>query len=148
MRVIDVKQNTLEWFDARCGIPTASELDALITPLGKVRTGDGVDTYLAKKLAERWRGEALPSAGSWAMEQGSIREDEAIPWYQFEYDRPVQRVGFITSDDGQIGCSPDGMFTDGTGIEVKCPEVHTHVGYLLDGGLPKAYVAQDRKSVV
>jgi len=147
MTIHDVVQGTPEWFQARVGIPTASEFDALITPLWKVRSGEGVESYLSRKLAERWRGEPLPSFGGGATEQGSIREDEAIPWYEFEYGQTIQRVGFVTTDDGKIGCSPDGMFADGSGIEVKCPECPTHVKYLLDGDIPKQYAAQVQGSM-
>jgi hypothetical protein len=142
MKRIDVKQGTLEWLNARAGIVTASEMDNLVTPLWKIKAGDAVDSYLYRKLAEKWRGEALPAfSGSGAMEQGSIKEEEAIPWYEFDHDVVVERVGLITTDDGRIGCSPDGLLPGG-GMEVKCPEVHTHVRYLLGGELPKDYRAQ------
>ncbi len=48
----------------------------------------------------------------------------------------------IHIDDGSAGCSPDGMFTDGTGIEIKCPNAETHVGYLRKNALPPDYAAQ------
>lgn len=148
MKIINVEQNTPEWFEARMGIPTASEFDALVTPLWKVRTGAGVDSYLARKLAERWRGEPMPSfEGGGQMEQGKIREGEARPWYEFDSGRTIRTVGFVTTDDGKAGCSPDGMFDDGTGIEIKCPEHPTHVRYLLDGSLPADYRAQVQGSM-
>lgn len=141
MKILDVKQGSPEWLKARLGIPTASEFDALVTPLWKVREGAGVDTYLAKKLAEKWRGEPLNSYCGGAMEQGHLKEPEALTWYEFTKGVDIQRVGFITTDDGRVGCSPDGLLPDG-GIEIKCPEPHTHVSYLLDGTLPKDYLAQ------
>lgn len=143
MKIIDCQQGSDEWLQARLGIVTASELDALITPLWEPRKidGEGVSTYLATKIAERWRGSPLPSFSGGAMEQGSIREEEAIPWYELECDTDVRRVGFITTDDGKLGCSPDGL-CDGYGIEVKCPLPHTHVRWLLAGELPKDHRAQ------
>lgn len=141
MKIIDCIQGSDEWLDARLGIVTASELDALISPLWKARTGAGVDTYLAKKLAEKWRGMPLTAYRGGSLEQGSIREDEAVAWYELEHDVTIRRVGFITTDDGLMGCSPDGLLDEG-GIEIKCPEPHTHVGYLLGGELPSEYRAQ------
>lgn len=139
----DVQQGTAEWLKIRAGIPTASEFDNLITPLWKARTGEGVETYLAKKLAERWLGHPLHTGfDGGAMEQGKIREEEAIPFFEFSQGVTVERVGFITTDDGRAGCSPDGMLDDGGGIEVKCPQPHTHVKYLLAWELPKEYAAQ------
>lgn len=143
MRIIDCKQGSDEWFAARCGIPTASEFDALVTPVFKLRTGEGVETYLNRKLAERWSGFVPRDGGSFRMEQGTMLESEARPWYEFESGREIREVGFIVTDDGRCGCSPDGLFVDADeGIEIKCPAPHTQVGYLRGGELPKEYAAQ------
>lgn len=141
MKVIDCEQGSDEWLAARLGIVTASELDALISPLWKARTGEGVKTYMAKKIAERWRGAPLQAYHGGSMEQGSLREEEAFSWYELDRDVTMRKVGFILSDDGKMGCSPDGLMDDG-GIEIKCPEPHTHVGWLLGGELPSEHRAQ------
>jgi hypothetical protein len=136
-------QRSPEWFKARCGVVTASELDALVTPLWKVRTGEGPAKYLALKLAEKWRGEPLAAwAASGAMEQGSTLEEESRRWVEFDLGVEIQTVGFITTDDGRLGCSPDGLIGDDCGAEIKCPLPQTHVAYLLAGGVPKDYAAQ------
>ena len=136
------QQGTLAWLQARVGIPTASEFNQLLTPELKVRTGQMPVSYLAKKVAEAWFGAPLPDINSFDMEQGSILEEEAIPFYELQYNQTVDRVGFITTDDGRIGCSPDGLLHGDGGIEIKCPRLQTHIGYLLDGELPKDYAAQ------
>jgi len=143
MKIIDCKQGSDEWLNARLGIVTASELDALVTPLWKPRKidGDGVTSYLCKKIAEKWRGAPLQSFHGGSMEQGAIREEEARAWYELDQNVTVKQVGLILSDDGKMGCSPDGLLEDG-GLEIKCPEPHTHVGYLLEGVLPPEYAAQ------
>lgn len=143
MKIINCEQNSLEWMIARAGVVTASEMDALISPLWKIRTGDGVQTYLAQKLAEQWIGGPLPSIqGTFDMEQGKILEEEARPFYTLTTGEEVTPVGFITSDDGKFGCSPDGLIGETSGIEIKCPKMETHIRYLLDGELPKQYAAQ------
>ena len=141
MKIIDCKQGSDEWLQARLGIVTASELDSIISPTWKMRESDGVKTYLARKLAERWRGAPLASYHGGSMEQGSIREDEAVSFYEFDQNVTARRVGFITTDDGTMGCSPDGLLDD-SGLEIKCPEPHTHVRWLLDGKLPAEHRAQ------
>lgn len=142
MKVHEVEQGSMEWMALRAGIPTASELDALLTPLWKIKTGAGPQTYLEKKLAEWWQGGPLPGfSGAFATEQGMILEQEARPWFALDHNTTIQRVGFITTDDGLFGCSPDGLL-DKEGLEIKCPEAHTHVGYLLAGVLPEDYMAQ------
>src|SRR5258707_9480021 len=112
-------------------------------------------TYLYKKVAETLQGRPLIdlSASSFMLEQGMIVEEEARPWYELEYEKSVRKVGFITTDDGLFGCSPDGLIEcpnfvleelakrhnayvsiDGVGydcgLEIKSPAAHTHVKYL------------------
>lgn len=141
-------QPTIEWLLARCGRITASDADCLVTPLGKVKTGDAVETYLIKKLAERWTGgssDAFAGFESFAMNQGTILEDEAIPFAELAYNLSITQVGFVSLND-DVGCSPDGLVMDGervaSGIEIKCPQLETHMRYLLAGTLPKDYAAQ------
>jgi hypothetical protein len=147
MKIVNADQGSMEWLEARMGVPTASELDALVSPLWKVRESAGVDSYVAFKLAEKFRGYPIQTFQSGMMEQGEIREKEALPSYEFNYDCKIKRVGFILTDDGMAGCSPDGMFSDGTGIEVKCPEPQKHVLYLLGGECPKEYRHQVQGSM-
>jgi hypothetical protein len=144
----DCPQREVEWFKLRCGKVTASELDSLLTPEFKERTGETPRTYLFKKLAELWQGHALPGFTSFATEQGNIQEDEAIPWFRMEYEQHnVHFAGFVETDDGLAGCSPDALIGDDGGLEVKCPEAPNHVRYLIDGVLPKDYAAQVHMSM-
>lgn len=149
MKIHDCAQGSTEWLALRAGRPTASEFDNLITPLWKVRDGAGVDTYLYRKLAEKCMGVPMESGGgSFAMNNGVILEAEALPWFEFAHDVKVQRVGFVTSDDGRMGCSPDGLLGNDGGIEIKCPMPDTHLRYLLAGTVPRDYLAQVHGSML
>jgi len=147
VKIVDVAQGSVEWLEARAGIPTASEFDALITPKGEPRRGEGVKSYLALKLAERWCGPILGGGNSFATEQGKILEGECFPWLEFEFEWKLSRVGFITTDDGRVGCSPDGLIDPDGGCEIKAPEAKTHIKYLLDGKVPAEYIAQIQGSL-
>lgn len=138
----EYEQGSEAWLRARAEIPTASEFSNLVTPKGKLREGEMLKSYLAEKLAQKWLGGPLPGFGSWATEQGTLREDKAIPSYCFEYGVEIDRVAFCTSDDGRVGCSPDGLIGEDSGIEVKCPQPQNHVKYLLAGVVPDDYVIQ------
>ncbi len=152
MKIHDCQQGTLEWTKLHFGIPTASGLDNLLTPELELRKGELPKTYVYKKVAEKLQGRPLIdlSASSFMLEQGMIIEEEARPWYALEYDKKIKQVGFITTDDGRFGCSPDGLMIDDMawegefngGLEIKSPAAHTHVKYLVNGVLPKEYVAQ------
>jgi len=141
MKIHNCTQGNGEWLALRAGRVTASEFGQVVTDKFELRTGDTFRTYLHKKLAEKVLGHPLQTFQSGDMEQGEIREDEALPWFEFTFNCDVRRVGFIETDDGRAGCSPDGLLNDG-GLEIKCPQPHTHVGYLLRNELPATYRAQ------
>ena len=66
MKIIQCDQGTTEWFAARCGLVTASEVDALVTPKFAIRKGAGVDSYVCKKVAEKllgWSADMLAPVG-------------------------------------------------------------------------------------
>ena len=134
-------QNSLEWLAARAGIVTASEFGNILTPKFEIRKGQMPETYLARKLAEKWVG-PLPGFNSLDMEFGKILEAEAKPFYTLQFSEEIQSVALITSDDGKVGCSPDGLIGEDGGIEIKCPEPQNHVKYLMAGNLPDDYAAQ------
>ncbi len=145
MKIHDCEQMTLEWIRLHFGIPTAACLDQLLTPEFELRKGEMPKTLLYKKVAEKIQDRPIIDLdkSSFMMEQGMILEEEARPWYSLEYDKRIKQVGFITSDDGRIGCSPDGLIEgEDCGIEIKCHAAYTHCKYLCMGVLPKEYVAQ------
>lgn len=145
MKIHDTfEQHSLAWLNVRAGKLTASEADRLVTPLGKVRTGEGVKTLMLEKLAERWDGKPLEKqASTFTMEQGTILEELALPAFELETGLRLKRVAFIETDDGKCGCSPDSVIDgEDIGVEVKCPGVVNHLRYLLDGTLPSEYCLQ------
>jgi len=141
MKLYQVDQGSGEWKRLRLGVPTASELDALVTPEFKLRTGQGPETYLYRKLCEKILGYATDEVNAFAVEQGVILESEARPWFEAEHNIDVAKVGFCTTDDGRFGCSPDGLIGEDGGLEIKCPQPATHLRYLRQGGVPKEYLA-------
>jgi len=143
MKIIQCQQGTPQWFAARSGIPTASEFHRLVSPLWKIRTGDGPATFLSEKLAEKWTGQPLPQLQRFgALEQGTILEEESLPFFELKTGLELQRVGFCTTDDGRAGCSPDSLIDPDSGLECKCPQSPGHVSWLIDGVLPPEHAAQ------
>jgi hypothetical protein len=142
MKILNLEQGSAEWKAVRCGLVTASEFDALMTPEFKPRSGEGVKTYLAQKVCEKFYGYTDSEIGSFAMSQGEVVEKIARPWYEFAYNVPVQQVGFCLNEEKRCGCSPDGILPNDEGLEIKSPQGTNHTRYLLDGVVPKQYLAQ------
>lgn len=147
MKTVKCSTGDYEWAKLHIGLVSAGEAGSLLTPKLKEKEGKAVHTYLCEKTAEVFRGKPLcdlspAAAGSWQMNQGVLLEDEAIPRLEFEYGWEITRGLFCTTDDGLAGCTPDGMVGREFGVEIKCPEPHTHVAYLLSGELPDQYAPQ------
>jgi len=141
MRIINVEQRSPEWFEARLGVPTSSNFDKLITMAGKPSTQS--KNYMYKLAGEKVSKVIEDSYQNAAMARGIELEDEARQMYQIVSGNAVEEVGFcITEGDMICGASPDGLMGDDGLIEIKCPAVHTHVGYLMDNKLPSEYFQQ------
>ena len=152
MKIFTMPQGSPEWDLVRRGVVTASEVDAIITPEWKPRTGEGVKTYLCQKIAERMlaveNDDETGGSPSYAADHGKIQENLALPWFEFDTGLHVERVGFCLSDDGRIGCSPDGLIGEDSGIETKCPQPHYQIRYLSAGTCPKQYLPQIHMSML
>lgn len=142
MKTIDCIQGSTEWFNARMGVVTASDADCLVTPKWKAKEGQGVDTYMFKKLAEAVLNWSPDQLNTFPMDQGKLIETIAIPWYEFETGKKVGRVGFCLNEELRCGCSPDGLLEDGSGLEIKSPQPPNHIKYLLEGKIPDDYLPQ------
>ena len=132
MKIHNVEQGTVGWLNVRLGIPTASCFEKIVTPGGKLSTQSR--KYMYWLLAEKVLNRSLESLeGLEWVERGKLLEPDAIRMYEFENDVTTQAVGFITTDDGLIGCSPDRLVGNDGMAEIKCPAPQTHVGYMIDG---------------
>ena len=139
MKVLNFEQRSPEWFAARIGIPTASNFADIMTTKGE--PSKQREKYLLKLAGEKVSGTVQETFKSAAMEHGIITEDEARKMYELVSGNTVEQVGFCVSDDG-YGASPDGLIGEDGCLEIKCPMIHTHVKYLLDGTLPTEYFQQ------
>ena len=133
-------QGSVEWINARIGIPTASCFDKLITPV-KMKPSASAIPYLHEKLAEWLTGTTYDEAVAMFMDRGTALEDEAAAWYALETDTEPQEAGFFFRDDRMAGASPDRLVGEDGLVEIKCPNARTHVGYLL-GSVAEAHKIQ------
>lgn len=141
MIVHDCEQNSPEWHLLRAGIPTASSFDKIVTPSG-ARSGQQ-EKYKFRLLAERILGHAIEERYTWSMERGSTLEKSAVSYYENIRDLDTVAVGFITDDAEHYGASPDRFVGDSGLLECKCPELETHMMYLMsEGSAYKDYKVQ------
>lgn len=140
MKIILCEQGSQEWFESRLGVPSASNFDKIITMDGK--PSKQREKYLYQLAGEKVCKVKTETFQSAAMAKGVETESEARSFYEFTYDCEVAQVGFCLSDCERWGCSPDGLVGDGGLLELKCPLIQTHVGYLVNGGLDTDYFHQ------
>lgn len=68
------------------------------------------------------------------VRDGQEREPQAVALFNFTNELTLEPGGFVTTDDGRLGASPDRLLKGGRqAVEVKCPAPQTQMRYLLDG---------------
>ena len=140
MKIIECQQGTEEWFQARLGVPSASNFFKLVTINGK--PSSQADGYINALVAEKLTGQSTFVQTTDAMQRGIDLEPFARDKYQDITLNPVTQVGFCLHDEIAAGASPDGLVNNDGGLEIKCPMPHNHVEYLSGGKLPSKYFQQ------
>lgn len=142
----DLEQGSIEWFEARAGLPTASEFKT-VQASGK---GGGESITRAKYLrtlaGEILTGEPAPSGyTNDHMARGHEQEDDARRLFSLITDFEPIRVGFVR--EGRAGCSPDSLIGENAGLEIKCAIPAVQIERLQLGRLPPEHVAQVQGSL-
>lgn len=137
-----VEPNTDEWRALRLGIPCSSQFEKIITPK-TMKPSAQAQAYMFKLLAEWITGEPVENEPDTpAMRRGREMESSAVLAYEMLTDRECSLGGFITTDDGMLGCSPDRLIGEDGDLEIKCPLIHTQVEYALKGIVAEEYKTQ------
>lgn len=145
-QIIECEQRSPEWTQARLGKYTMSFADKAVTSTGKASSQ--ADEVVNRLVAELIVGEPDETFQSDAMARGSELEDEALKIINLATGKNFKKIGFLDSQLG-YGCSPDGWdYEDEDGLEMKIPSLHTHLGYLAGGILPKKYIPQVQGSMM
>lgn len=145
MKIIDFPQGSPEWALARAQKVTASRIDAVLSR-ARDRKSEGATRrkYKAQIVAEILTGKPQESAFSnRAMEEGIENEPFACAAYEVRTGVMLDPVGFVIHPTiERSGASPDRLVGSDGLVQVKCPEPHTHLMYLLDGVVPSDYEPQ------
>jgi hypothetical protein len=141
VKIVDVKQGSAEWVQARIGLPTASCFDQIVTP-AKGERSKSMNKYLARLFAEWYLNAPMDDANSGFMERGTALESQAAGWYGLMHDVEVHKVGLCLRDDGKAGASPDGLVGENGLVEIKCLGAQAHAEALIAGGSQNDYRVQ------
>lgn len=139
--LLDCEQGSEEWHLARNSIPTASQFSRIITSKGKASSSKN---YLYELIAESIHGASNDGYKSKSMQDGNDKEPRARSAYEFETGNKVIEIGGVFLDESKtIMASPDGLIQgQKKGLEIKCPELKTHIKYCFEGVCPTEYLAQ------
>jgi hypothetical protein len=139
-----VVQGTDEWLRLRLGIPTASNFHKLKPLEKKTKSGAAGELsrlgkdYLYRLICERLMDDPVKDEYlSRAMKYGIAHESEAANEFAQRYKFELVDGGFIEAklNGLRIGCSPDRLIKRNidAAAEIKCPESHTHIRYIIEG---------------
>lgn len=142
----EVESGSPEWRKARLGKPTASQFHRIVKP-ATMAPSDQREAYMHELIAERLTGGWDDDYAGQYAERGNALESDAVAYFEFLEGVATAPGGFVTTDDGRIGCSPDRVILDATGaivsgLEIKCPSPKIHAGYMLTGSHAKKYRLQ------
>lgn len=161
-------QRSSEWFSIREGRFTASQIHRLLgdgkrdmtakelriykenNPKGKRKTidtyGSGLVTYAQERAIESIYGRGEDNIVSFDMQRGI--ELESLAFKKFQELKALEflecrEVGFFTWGKNG-GASPDGMVSDGSCLEIKCPKREKFFRLVANGiiEIDNVYVAQ------
>lgn len=136
MIILDVPQLSDEWFDAKCGIPSASNFHLIVDMKGnpsKSRTD-----YMRKLAWERIKGVDKDSFMSWDMKRGIENEPTARKVYTdncvHSFNVSLRQVGLCYfNEEKKYSCSPDLLVGEDGGLEIKDAKDKVQRNRFFDG---------------
>lgn len=118
-----IEQRTDEWFNARLGKFTASQISRLLGKETLKTTKQSIDTYAFEKAVESIYGKEEQDYISADMQRGIDLEPLAFSLFKdlkgYEFI-DVTECGFFKYEEN-AGASPDGLVSDNSILEIKCP---------------------------
>lgn len=114
---VDIEQNTDIWLDKRASKVTGSAISKIMAnygkafgePAKKLAVDIAIEQITGKRIENNYTNEH--------MERGHEQEPIARALYESEYFCKVDNGGFY--DNGDTGCSPDGLIMDDGLAEIK-----------------------------
>ncbi len=140
-----MEQRSKEWFEARRGRFTASNINRLLGKEGLKKTNDAIDSFAHEKAVETIYGVEEDDFISFDMQRGIDLEPMAFKLFKdlksYEFIG-VKESTFIPYGE-HAGASPDGE-PDNAVLEIKCPRRNKFFKLVANGGseIDMVYMAQ------
>ncbi|WP_241647519.1 YqaJ viral recombinase family protein [Rosenbergiella metrosideri] len=117
-----VEQGSYDWLKLRLGVITASEAGKVISvPRSGKKWTDTKLSYFYTLLGEVCTGEVVEVTAK-PLAWGKEHESSARTLFEFTSGVDVSDASIIYKDDSlRCACSPDGLCSDGRGLELKSP---------------------------
>lgn len=135
------QQGSSEWFEARYGKFTASEIYKI---LGIKSFGENGKIYAIEKAIEELYGEMEENYMTADMERGKNTEPLAFAKFkelkELEF-LEVENCSFFVYNE-HSGASPDGLVSDNAVLEIKCPKSTTFFKLVATNKIDPKYYAQ------
>jgi hypothetical protein len=133
----DLSQGSADWYQRRAVIPTASEFHHVITPKTQ-KLAEARHKYAVRIIAGRllrWQADSLDRISH--IQDGREQEQFAVAQMEMLNDIETKAIGFVETEDGRFGASPDRVVMAGDKIaitaESKCPTIPVQLERLLFG---------------
>lgn len=135
MITIDCEQGSEEWFQNRLGRITGTRFKALMAGESTATFKDLITTLTGEILSR----EIEETYSNAIMERGKELEPIARKEYETIFGTEVKQYGFVLPDEDKFYHDYVGVSPDGYKLEIKCPLIKAHLGYIERGVLPNEY---------
>lgn len=145
-------QRSSDWFKIREGRFTASKINRLLGKESLSRTKQSIDTYAFEKAIESIYGREEDTYVSEDMQRGINQEPFAFKIFKEIKEAQfleTKEVGFYTFGE-HAGASPDGLVSDNSNLEIKCPRRNKFFKIVANGlsEVDSDYIAQQQMQML
>jgi hypothetical protein len=153
MKILDIKQGSDGWHVERFGCIGGKRLQSAVGASYSKKTGwtlgnESVQKTLLKKILSELQSEVeIDDYCSPSMQRGHDLEPESVKAASKKLGKKFEKCGMLQSDvHERYKISPDTVcYEEGVvvgGYETKSESGYVHMGYIIDGGVPKDHLWQ------
>ena len=145
-----MEQRSAEWYKIRAGKVTASNVSSILGNLNHKKCQDSIDNMALEKAIESVHGMLESDFVSYDMQRGIDMEPSAFKALQHILAKDfvtLSKVGFAEISE-HSGASPDGLASDGSNCEIKCPTAKNFFKLKITNEILPSYYAQMQKQML